>query len=716
MFNSVVPVVSSLLVGFTLVTSLAHAATEATQPTSADDAAIELERIRVQGQFRQLTVNETPTSVATISASMVAERGAMHLDEVLQGVANVNFAGGSSRARFIQIRGIGERSQFVDPINPSVGLLIDGINYSGLGQAAQLFDISQVEIYRGPQSGRFGADGMAGMLVLESTRAKAEHSGEWLLGIANYGGRRAGLALGGAVGALGDARLSIYQQRDDGFTENLYLQRDDTQQRSERAVRLNVFTELGSDWSLRSTLHSYRQDNGYDAFSLDNTRQSYADQPGEDDLTQQAVRFAATFSGWQYSELLLAYSYLNADSKYSYDEDWSYPGIAPGWEYASVDSYQRQRQDHSVEVRWLSTQPQVWLGLPTDWVLGLYAYQRDEDMQRDFMNWDIDQQDRFVSSYQSRHLALYGELVQQLSDRWQLTTGLRLERYRNPYQDSNQVAAKPSDSMWGGRLSLSYQTLAGGMWYSTLARGYKTGGVNGEALGKVSGQLDTELGQFLQQRATFAPELLTSYELGYKYINDSDTLLFNAALFYQDRNDVQLKSWINRQQQFVGYIENAASGNSYGAELELRYRFTEQLQSFAALGWLESDMQGFVTEDGVDMSGRELAYAPNHQANVGITWQPLEQLSVTLQTDYKDSFYYSDSHNSRSAAVQLWHASVDWQLADWHLSLWARNLSDQDYGIRGFYFGNDPRIEYAPQTYEQWGEPRRVGFTASYSF
>lgn len=240
MFNSVVPVVSSLLVGFTLVTSLAHAATEATQPTSADDAAIELERIRVQGQFRQLTVNETLPVSPLLAQAWRLSAALCILMKYCKALLTLILRG-SSRARFIQIRGIGERSQFVDPINPSVGLLIDGINYSGLGQAAQLFDISQVSrIYRGPQSGRFGADGMAGMLVLESTRAKAEHGGEWLLGIANYGGRRAGLALGGAVGALGDARLSIYQQRDDGFTENLYLQRDDTQQRSERAVRLNV--------------------------------------------------------------------------------------------------------------------------------------------------------------------------------------------------------------------------------------------------------------------------------------------------------------------------------------------------------------------------------------------------------------------------------------------------------------------------------------------
>src|SRR5690606_5752497 len=173
------------------------------------------------------------------------------MEEVLNRIPNLNFSSGSSRARFIQIRGVGERSQFVDPINPSVGILVDGINYSGLGQAAQLFDISQVEVYRGPQSGRFGADGMAGMLVLESTTARDKFDGFWQLGAANYGAVEGGFAAGGELGALGRARLSVYQQADDGFTENTYLQRDDTQSRSERIARFNLWTDIADHWQLR---------------------------------------------------------------------------------------------------------------------------------------------------------------------------------------------------------------------------------------------------------------------------------------------------------------------------------------------------------------------------------------------------------------------------------------------------------------------------------
>ena len=63
----------------------------------------------------------------------------------------MNYASGSSRARYYQIRGIGERGQFIEPINPSVGPLYDGVDLSGVGTIANLFDVEQVEILRGPQ-------------------------------------------------------------------------------------------------------------------------------------------------------------------------------------------------------------------------------------------------------------------------------------------------------------------------------------------------------------------------------------------------------------------------------------------------------------------------------------------------------------------------------------------------------------------------------------
>ena len=80
-----------------------------------------IEEIVVTGEFRDTALDALPASVSVLDGETVDDRAARHLEEVLALVPNVNLAGGSARSRFFQIRGIGERGQFAEPFNPSVG-------------------------------------------------------------------------------------------------------------------------------------------------------------------------------------------------------------------------------------------------------------------------------------------------------------------------------------------------------------------------------------------------------------------------------------------------------------------------------------------------------------------------------------------------------------------------------------------------------------------
>lgn len=682
----------------------------------ADSRQQRLEVIEVRADFQRQSLTESPQSIAVVDEQSITQRNAEHMQRVLNSIANVNFSGGTSTARFIQIRGIGERSQFVDSVNPSVGLLIDGIDYSGLGSAASLFDIEQVEVFRGPQSGRFGVNALAGMVVLESQTPTAMTQGEMLLSAGNYDERRAALAVGGELGDLGNARLSVSQFWQDGFTENQFLNRDDTEQRDELVMRLGMQSELSDDWTLLTDIHHIDVDNGYDAFSLENDRVTLSDEPGSDDLRSTALRLQANYRVNNGSELQLSAARLQADSLYSFDEDWTYVGIAPGWEYSSFDAYYRDRTDTTLEARWLSTESQSVMGLPTDWTAGIYYYRNEVDLLRDYFNWDLYQPSIFMSRNDRQHVAVYGELIQQLNDRWSLLSGLRVERYETDYLDSNDVDQTPQDTMVGGRLSLRYQFSPQGYWYTTLARGYKAGGVNGEALGRAQDQQLEEIEAYLLERATFKPEILWNLESGVKWVDTEQQLAVRVSGFYNRRDDVQLKSWVNRDQSFVGFLENAAEGTNYGLEAELNWYLTDNITAFASLGWLETEIDGFVTEDGTDMSGREQAHAPSYQANVGFTGWFNENWQWSIETDAKADFYFSNSHNQKADSMQLLHAQLSYVWQDWRLTLWGRNLTDEDYAIRGFYFGNDPRDEYVTETYKQFGEPRRFGLTARYHF
>jgi outer membrane receptor protein involved in Fe transport len=110
-----------------------------------------IEEIIVTSDFRDLSLLETAASITILDDSKISQRNAKHLEQLLNMAPNVNFSSGASRGKFIQIRGIGERSQFIEPLNPSVGILVDGIDFTGIAGAATTMDTKQVEILRGPQ-------------------------------------------------------------------------------------------------------------------------------------------------------------------------------------------------------------------------------------------------------------------------------------------------------------------------------------------------------------------------------------------------------------------------------------------------------------------------------------------------------------------------------------------------------------------------------------
>ncbi len=127
-----------------------------------------LEEVLVTAEFRPVSAQDTAASISVFNQRVIEDRTAVYVAQLLNLAPNVNFASGASRGRFLQIRGIGERSQFVEPINPSVGLLVDGMDFTGIAGVASTFDLQQVEILRGPQGTLFGANALAGMINMVS--------------------------------------------------------------------------------------------------------------------------------------------------------------------------------------------------------------------------------------------------------------------------------------------------------------------------------------------------------------------------------------------------------------------------------------------------------------------------------------------------------------------------------------------------------------------
>lgn len=667
-----------------------------------------LDPIVVNADFRPSEIQKTPISITSIGAEDIQSRAAQHLEDVLNMAPNVNMSSGGSRSHYFQIRGMGERSQFKSPLNPSVGLIIDDIDFSRSGGAATLFDIDSVEVLRGPQGTRFGANALAGVINLRSKEATNDLDIHFESTLAEYDTRSIGLAIGGPIikdTLLG--RLALHSNKSDGYINNHFLNRDDTNDRDETTIRTNL-KWLATD-NLTVSLHALHLDidNGYDAFTFDNSRTTLSDEPGKDAQNTNAFSLRADWDISNSIRLESVATYSNSDFEYSYDEDWSYAGQFDDslFPYSSFDQYQRDRDNNSIEFRLLSNEDGRIFNNSTDWLVGFYHAEQDEGLERNYTYLSS----VFTSSYDTKNTAIFGQLDSVLSDKLTLITGLRVEFWDAEYSDSDNLDIDSDETLYGGKLGLNYQVNNDQLLYTSLSRGYKAGGVNTDGTLPVNAR-------------DFDTEYLWNFEAGIKSLWLDGSLKTNLAVFYAKRQDQQVKSSLltvraNNSTEFVDYLTNAAKGKNIGLEAEVDWLVNSNWRLFANVGLLRATFDDYDDPNGIDVSGRRQAHAPNYQFAAGTEVYIGQSWTLRANIEGKDDFYFSDRHNEKSNSYAVVNASIEYAMEQWRINLWGRNLFDKDYAVRGFgSFGNNPGNGYITETYTQQGEPRIVGLSLSYDY
>jgi iron complex outermembrane receptor protein len=666
-------------------------------PGLAAAAENTIEEIIVTADFRARSELDMATSVTVMTEAVIKSRSAQHFEELANAIPNVNYASGSNRARFFQIRGIGERSQFVAPINPSVGFLVDNVDFSGAATIATMLDVEQVEVLRGPQGTRYGANALAGLINVKTHDPEDQFAASLKLGAADYNTQAITAVVTGPVTESVSARLAVGSHRSDGYYENSFLRTKRNNSQDEQSIRGKLSAEMSASWQLDLSLSHVDIDNGYDAFTLDNSRTTLSDEPGQD---QQESLALAIESSWQLDsfDLKLIVGLADSDMEYGYDEDWTFAGIHPDG-YMSRDNYIRDRKTQSLEFRFLSNDSSRLFSDSTDWLFGVYTLNSSESLTREYTFLASN----FRSDYDFDTAAVFFQLDSSLSEKLTLETGLRVERRDTIYRDSELLGFSPTETLWGGGVAAKYLLNSNTMAYASIARGYKAGGFN------TDGTLDADLREF-------GEEFLVEYEMGIKSNLLENKLHLKAALFHDDRHEQQVKSSTGRirangSTEFVDFIGNAAEGTNNGVEFEAVWTPSEQLGLTASLGLLDAIFDSFVNSENQDLSGRDQAHAPGYMAHLAADYN-LGAWSLSVSLDAKDEFYFSDSHNVQSDPYELLNMNLSYSGEQWSLSFWGRNLTNQDYAVRGFFFGefgNDPRKGYAPEPYVQYGEPRMVG-------
>ena len=680
---------------------------------SSSICAEEVEEIIIKADWREAPITDGDTSTFVLSGNEIKAQPIKHFENLSYLVPNLNFAASDSRARYFQIRGIGERSGYLGTPNSSVGFLIDDVDYSGQGGIATLFDVDQVEVIRGPQASRIGANALAGLIYIKTKEPTEEFEASSEINLGSYNTQSAGIVLSGPVTKNKDVkfRFVVRQDQSDGFRKNLFLNKSDTSSKDELTLRLKIDFELSETSNSKLLLSSVDMDDPADIWTIDNSLNTLSDRPGMDSQKTDTLGYKY-FKKFDQFELQSFTSTTDTFVVFSYDADWGNSESHAPYTYDYFSETLRDRQSFNQEFRLVSNSN----NLPFSWVLGTTFLSLDETNDRQDDGIYGDPSDPFgpyesltisSSDYSSNNLSFFGNIDYELAKDLVISLGVRAEEWKAKYSDTNNENFNLSNDMFGGKVSVSYLMENIGNAYLSYAKGYKQGGFN-VGLGL--------LGQVDPNELEYDPEYLRNYELGINSkISDFTDLSFN--IFYSQREDQQvlISTQVdpNDPNTFVYLTQNAAEGLNYGFEGSFDTQLNDALSLFLNLGYLETEIKNWASRP--DIEGREQAHAPKYSFSAGAEYYFQENTSFEINFIGKSGFYYSDSHNNKSDSYVLTNAALRHSVDNWVIDLWVQNLFDEYYSTRGFFFGNEAP-DFIDTLYRRHGDPRHFGLSVRYDF
>ena len=621
------------------------------------------EVIIVQGSSEQ-AIRSSNTAISIKTKDAIERIQATQVEHISLQIPNVNFSQGSSRARYFQIRGIGEKSEFSANLNTPVAVQFDNLDLSTIGIIPSLFDAQKIEILKGPQFTQQGSNAIGGIINVVPAKPKAIPEYKILYEAASYDHERLGFV---STGSLSDEhtinyRLSVQHEKNDGYITNEYLNRKDTNNIDESLFRLQVDWTPSPSTYINTTLQHIDHDNGYDAFSLDNNYKTQSDAPGQD--AQETWISTTTIRHELYNYLAIKHllMYTESDQWYGYDADWinlDYHQYAD----EETDLYTRSRKALSYELNLQSLQPlnlTVHKDIPFQWVAGFFWLDESREQTRDFsfqfpaLGYDLYESSHF-SNYSTQRLALYADSKFQLEEKTHISLGGRWELVDTQFEGYEIEATPPeaadinendnSDSFLSYKIAIDHLLNDQLSTYANMSHGYKFGGRNDNHL----------LAEDAQQ---YEDESARSFEAGAHW-QITQALFTNLNLFHIQRKNIQYSSFSDlsasgEHYHYASYIANAYEGTNTGAEIEIHY-LNPLFAVNASLGYLDTSI---TPVEGAD--ARDQAHAPNLQYHLDISVFATSNITLNSSISGKDSFYFSDytSSTEKSEPYMLWNLTA----------------------------------------------------------
>ena len=686
-----------------------------------------LEEIIVTANKRSESLQNVPIAVTAFDAELIQAAGINNASDVAILTPSLTITVNTQpfTAAF-RIRGVGT-SQTDIALEPSVGLFVDDVylGRSGLGMS-DLTDIERIEVLQGPQGTLYGKNTNAGAVnIITKAPNLEEFEGYIETSLGNFDLRKITVGASGPVREDLAFRLSGNIHQRDGYIENT------------AGTDLNA----ADDWNLIGKLLYQPTDSL--SFLLN---ASHVDRDtnccGADTRQTEVINQELEARGLPRDEsdpfdykvaVDRASEFLNEADTVSlvvdYDQDWGSLKSITAWGESSGSAtrdvditqldvfYQEEGVSsgdyQSQELRFSSD-----TSAAVEYQLGAFYYESTTNGGNN-MPWTFVGEDliliasqteslgallpagipidfvtqpgdsiRALIELETETLATFGQTTWHISDRWDVTGGLRWTKEKKRADilvavDSTAASQlltgeslltrvttpidenfSRSQSVTNWRLNSSYHINDDSMLYASVATGSKSGGFN-----TVNGAIDDR---------EFDDESTIAYELGIKSTMLAARLRINAAAFYSEIDDYQfqqqLESGIGSRVSSQGEVETS------GLDINLEALPLPNLTITAGLLYMH---RAKVT--GGPQEGADLPFTAEFSGNLSATLvYPLADGGLYLRADYSymDEHVTNASVNTDEDDLQerhLLNLNTGWRNDRWNLSLWAKNLNDDAY-------------------------------------
>jgi iron complex outermembrane recepter protein len=231
-------VCAALLAGSALTTpALAQQAAPA-----ADSGDIVVTALR-----RDLNLQDVPAAIKAFDSASIEAAGIDRPSDFINLTANVNLVETQNAGNaFIIIRGITQARNS----EPSVAVVVDGVQQVNPAQFNQeLFDISQIEVLKGPQGGLYGRNAIGGAIIITTKQPTDAFEGSVKVGIDNGFGYFVRAGISGPISDGVKFRLSGSWRNTDGYLRNTFLN-EDADPVKDLAIRGNLLFDSGGPFSV----------------------------------------------------------------------------------------------------------------------------------------------------------------------------------------------------------------------------------------------------------------------------------------------------------------------------------------------------------------------------------------------------------------------------------------------------------------------------------